>query len=62
MVDVYVAMAADIIHRGHISLLTEATKYGKVTVGLLTDRAIASYKRVPYMSFDERKTVVENLR
>ena len=30
-------MAADIIHKGHINLLNKASKYGKVTVGLLND-------------------------
>jgi cytidyltransferase-like protein len=51
MAIVYVAMAADILHPGHINVLSEAAKLGEVTVGLLTDKAIASYKRVPYMSF-----------
>ena len=41
---VYVALAADIIHEGHINILKIASRYGKVIVGLLTDRAIASYK------------------
>lgn len=55
-------MSADIVHNGHLHLLNEAAKLGKVTVGLLTDSAIASYKRMPFMTFEERKAVVENLR
>lgn len=55
-------MAADIIHPGHINVLTEAAKLGKVTVGLLTDRAISSYKRVPYMTFEERRCVMASLK
>jgi phosphoenolpyruvate phosphomutase / 2-hydroxyethylphosphonate cytidylyltransferase len=62
MAIVYVALAADIIHPGHINVLSEASKLGEVTVGLLTDKAIASYKRVPYMSFDERRCVVAQLK
>lgn len=36
-------MSADIVHNGHLHLLKEAAKLGEVTVGLLTDSAIASY-------------------
>lgn len=61
MKKVYVAMSADIIHPGHLNIISEARKLGDVIIGLLTDRAIASYKRLPYMSFEQRKTVVENL-
>ena len=55
-------MSADLIHPGHINLLNEASKLGKVTIGLLTDKAIASYKRLPYMSFEQRAEVVRNLK
>ena len=60
--EVYVAMAGDILHPGHINVLTEAAKYGRVTVGLLTDRAIASYKRAPYMSFEQRRCLLASLK
>lgn len=59
---VYVGMSGDIIHPGHINILKIAAEYGDVTVGLLTDQAIASYKRVPYMSFKQRYEVVSNLK
>jgi phosphoenolpyruvate mutase len=59
---VYVGMAADFIHTGHINIIREAQKYGKVMVGVLTDKAIASYKRVPLMSYEQRKIVVENIK
>lgn len=62
MKNVYVGMSADIIHKGHLNLLSEAKKLGRVTVGLLTDAAVASYKRLPYMTFEERKAVVESLK
>jgi phosphoenolpyruvate phosphomutase / 2-hydroxyethylphosphonate cytidylyltransferase len=58
---VYVGMSADIIHNGHINIIKEAKKYGKVIVGLLTDNAIASYKRTPLMNYDQRKLIVENI-
>ena len=59
---VYVPMAADIIHPGHMNILKTAAGYGKVIVGLFTDEAIASYKRVPYMPYEQRKEVIENIK
>lgn len=59
---VYIAMSADLIHRGHLNIIKEAEKLGEVTVGLLTDEAIASYKRLPYLDFDHRKVIVENIK
>lgn len=59
---VYVGMSADLIHPGHLNVLKAAAELGEVTVGLLTDKAIASYKRLPYMNYDQRKQVVENLK
>jgi phosphoenolpyruvate mutase len=61
MTTVYVAMSADLIHPGHINIIKIARELGTVTVGLLTDEAIASYKRLPTMSYDERLAVVEAL-
>ena len=58
---VYVGMSADLIHPGHINILQKASEIGDVTVGLLTDEAIASYKRLPHMTFEQRRTVVANL-
>ena len=61
MSDVYVGMCADLIHHGHLNIIKEARNYGYVIVGLLTDSAIASYKRLPALSYKERKVVVENI-
>jgi len=55
-------MSADIIHHGHLNILLEAKKLGSVTVGLLTDSAIAGYKRLPYLTYEQRKIIVENLK
>jgi len=55
-------MSADLIHPGHINILQRAAELGEVTIGLLTDAAIASYKRLPHMTFEQRKAVVENLK
>ena len=58
---VYVAMSADLVHPGHINIIREASKLGEVYIGLLTDKAIASYKRVPFMSWDQRAEVIGSL-
>jgi len=62
MKKVYIGMSADLVHPGHINILREAEKLGEITVGLLTDKAIASYKRLPYMSYEQRKEVIENIK
>ena len=59
---VYVGLSADILHEGHINILKIANSYGNVVVGLLTDEAIASYKKVPYLNFKQRKVVLENMK
>lgn len=59
---VYVGMSADLIHPGHLNVLNEASKLGPVTVGVLTDEAIAGYKRLPYMSYQQRAQVVGDLK
>lgn len=59
---VYVPMAADIIHPGHINILKKAASLGRVVVGLFSDDAIRSYKPEPSMNYEQRKAVVESLR
>lgn len=62
MKTVYLGMTGDIIHPGIINILQEAVKLGEVTVGLLTDSAIAAHKRLPFLTYEQRKQVVENLK
>lgn len=59
---VYVGMSADLVHTGHLNILRKASEFGEVIVGLLTDSAIASYKRLPYLNFDQRKLIVESFK
>jgi len=61
MKKVYVSMIADLLHAGHIRILKEASKYGEVTVGLLTLEACGKLNDIPYLDFDKRKEVLENL-
>lgn len=59
---VYMGFSTDMIHSGHISIIQKAAQLGKVIVGLLSDEAVASYKRYPLLPYTERKTLFENIR
>ena len=59
---VYVAFSADILHEGHINILKYASKLGKVVVGLLTDKAITSYRQLPHLSYKQREVILKNIK
>lgn len=59
---VYLGMIADIMHPGLINIINEGAKYGDVIIGLFTDKAIATHKRLPVLTYDQRKEVVENIK
>jgi phosphoenolpyruvate phosphomutase / 2-hydroxyethylphosphonate cytidylyltransferase len=58
---VYVPIAVDTVHIGHIRLIKKAKELGKVVIGLLTDKAIAKYQRIPLFDYEQRKTIIENI-
>lgn len=62
MKTVYLAMSVDLIHPGHINIIQKAANLGSLTVGVLSDSAIASYKKLPYMTLDQRKCIIENIK
>ncbi len=62
MKKVYIGMSADIVHPGHLNILLEGSKLGRVIVGVLTDEAIVSYKRLPYLSFNQRKQIIQSIK
>jgi len=59
---VYLGITGDIIHPGIINIINKGAKLGELTIGLLTDSAIVSHKRLPYLTYDQRKQVVENIK
>jgi phosphoenolpyruvate phosphomutase / 2-hydroxyethylphosphonate cytidylyltransferase len=59
---VYLGLTGDIIHPGIINIIREGAKHGDLTVGLLTDSAIVSHKRLPYLTYEQRKEVIENIK
>ena len=54
-------MIADIMHPGLINIINEGAKYGDVIIGLYTDKAIATHKRLPYLTYEQRETVVRSI-
>ena len=59
---IYIGITGDIIHPGIINIIQKAATYGRVIVGLLTDNAIAPHKRLPYLTYEQRKNVMENIK
>ncbi len=55
-------MSADIIHPGHLNIISKGAELGEITVGVLTDQAIASYKRLPHLNFEQRKLIIESIK
>lgn len=58
---VYIGMTADILHHGHINVIEIGRKYGDVVISLLTDKAAAKFKRLPYLEYEHRKRILENI-
>jgi phosphoenolpyruvate mutase len=58
---VYITLSIDLLHHGHINLIKQSKKYGKVIAGLLTDKAIATEKRIPILNYEQRKKILENI-
>ena len=59
---VYIGLTAGTIHHGHIKLIEVARSYGDIIIGLITDNAIAEYKRIPLLSFEQRKKILINFK
>jgi phosphoenolpyruvate phosphomutase len=58
---VYMCFSTDYIHSGHISIIKKAARLGRVTVGVLSDEAVASYRRFPLMPFRERRNLMASI-
>lgn len=59
---IYLSLSADNLHHGHISVINKASSLGNLTVGLLTEEAILSKKRLPLLSFEQRKKIITNIK
>ena len=59
---VYVALSADLLHHGHINVLTKAAELGDITIGLMTDEAIAKYKRLQLLTYSQRELIERGIK
>ena len=59
---VYIGLTADTIHHGHINLIERGRDFGEIIVGLLTDKAVSDYKRIPLLNFEQRKKILINIK
>lgn len=59
---VYLGMVADIMHPGLTNIINEGAKHGKLMIGLFTDKAIATHKRLPYLTYEQRREVLLNIK
>ncbi len=58
---VYMCFSTDIIHGGHISIIKKAARLGKLTIGVLTDEAVASYRHYPLVPLSERMELLGSI-
>ena len=59
---VYMTFGTDIIHGGHVQIINKAAELGELTIGVLTNEVIASYKRYPLIDVCERAEILSNLK
>ncbi|MEO0318047.1 MAG: hypothetical protein RL404_1724 [Pseudomonadota bacterium] len=61
MATVYIGLTVDVLHHGHINLIRKGAEHGDVIIGLMTDRAIAQHKRLPYLTWEQRRDIVASI-
>lgn len=61
MATVYIGLTIDVLHHGHINLIRTGALHGDVTIGLLTDKAVAQHKRLPYLTWEQRRDIVSSI-
>lgn len=59
---VYMCFSTDLIHGGHIRMIQRAASLGRLTIGVLTDEAVYTYKRFPLLTFKERCAIISNIK
>lgn len=59
---VYMCFSTDVIHGGHTSIIQKAAELGDLTIGMLTDEVVASYKRFPILKYEERVKILESIK
>lgn len=59
---VYTTGVFDILHRGHLNILTQAAALGELTVGIMTDQGVEGTKGArPILTLEEREAQIRSL-
>lgn len=59
---VFMSMSTDILHGGHINIINKAAELGELTIGVLSDEVVSSYKRYPLLSCEERMKIAAGIQ
>ena len=59
---VFIPMAIDLLHHGHIRILKKSSKLGTLVVGLMTDKGLKSYKGNPLIKYSYRKEIINEIK
>ncbi len=62
MKKVFMSLSTDVIHGGHIRMIENAASLGELTIGVLNDQVVASYKRFPLLSCKERMRIAASIQ
>lgn len=58
---VYMCFSAEYLNSAHVAIIKKAQKYGRLIIGVLSDHAIANYRRFPLVPFEERMAIFSNI-
>ena len=62
MKTVFLGMGTDILHGGHIAIIQKAAALGELTVGVLSDEVVSTYRRYPLLPCEERMKIVSAIQ
>ena len=58
---VYMCFSTDYLHSGHIAIIQKARRLGRLIIGVLSDEAVASFRRFPILPYEERKALMASI-
>ncbi len=59
---VYMCFSSDVLHTGHITIIQRASRLGRLTIGVLSDEAVSSFKRFPILPIEQRMALFESIK
>ena len=61
MKTVYACFTTDVIHEGHLNIIRVAKSYGRLVVGVMSDKALVRFDRFPTKTEEERIEMIRAL-